>query len=64
MCGEIVEGKITGGCGIEGKKVEITRFTEFTVIGTKASDCVLGTHQGKAAWIHSHPPGHTYPCHH
>lgn len=63
ICGEIVEGKITG-CGIEGKKVELTTFTEFTVIGTKASDCVLGKHLGKTAWVHRYPPGHTYPCHH
>jgi hypothetical protein len=34
ICGTTVEGQITGGCGIEGKKVELTTFTDFTVIGT------------------------------
>lgn len=63
ICGAIDGGKITG-CGIEGKKVELTTFTDFTVIGTKASDCVLGKYQGQTAWIHRNPPGHTYPCHH
>lgn len=63
ICGEIVAGQIRG-CGIEGKKLELTTFWELSVIGTKHNpDCVLGRHLGQTAWVHTSTP-HRHPCHH
>lgn len=60
ICGQTIDGTIRG-CGIEGKKVELTTFTEFTLIGIKGSVCTLGGSLGYTGWVHS---GHSRACPH
>lgn len=63
---EIIDREGIKGCKLEERDVRLENLAEFALLRIGSNpNCVLGVHQGKAAWVHADPQavGHLFPCH-